>query len=297
MALAGVGRREPRDENATTAERGRGVQRFGGGDSAVTEARARARDSRPDRTDDRVETVPRSARECRCRRHAGNVAVEARADRDRDLHQAFLAKEADRVGERHRERAARELEVGGADVGAESGAGRRELAVQRATDDRETGERTHRVAALLDVLDGRLNRRVRQFHHVRAGVGGELEPPCEVDRQDVEPSGAEPEVDRLAVDDDVVTQRDGAGEPRVCHAGAPSTSSLTRPSCRSTTALTRPRCRLSMRLSVPSREMRAPERQPEHAAPARAVDGAHRSTRSSPPPFWVGAGISNRREP
>ncbi len=78
-----------------------------------------------------------------------------------------------------------------------------------------------KLGVLLGVTHGRLERRVRQLHDVGSGIRRQLEPTGEVRVQDVEAAGAEAEVERLGVHDDLVAQRDGAREPRIGDAGAP----------------------------------------------------------------------------
>ena len=62
------------------------------------------------------------------------------------------------------------------------------------------------------MADRVLDRRVRELHHVRAGRGGEPGAAGQVRVQDVESTRAEPELARLDVDDDVVAERDRAGQ-------------------------------------------------------------------------------------
>jgi hypothetical protein len=56
---------------------------------------------------------------------------------------------------------------------------------------------------------------------VRSGSRGEVEPAREVGVEDVEAAGAEAKLARLDVDEHVVPERDGAGEPRVGDAWRP----------------------------------------------------------------------------
>ena len=111
-----------------------------------------------------------------------------------------------------------ELDVGDAQP-AERRADRRELAVQRAADDRQPAQLRVRLARLLDVEPRVLQRRVRQHHHVRALLGRELEAARQVRVEDVEPARAELELARLDVDEHLVVELDRAGQRRVGDAG------------------------------------------------------------------------------
>ena len=95
----------------------------------------------------------------------------------------------------------------------------RDLAVQRAADDRQASQRLEPRAVLLRVPNGVLERRVRELHHVRAGLPFQVEPSREVRVEDVEAAGPEPELDRLGVHEHVVPERHRPGQPRIGHAG------------------------------------------------------------------------------
>src|SRR5204862_1495430 len=115
---------------------------------AVPEARAGADDARPDRADDRLVAGTRSPRQRRGRPHALDLAAEARAGGERHAEQSALPQQADRVRERHRERAARDLEIGGSQT-AEPRADRSDLAVEGAADDGHPTEIIGELAVLL----------------------------------------------------------------------------------------------------------------------------------------------------
>jgi len=68
---------------------------------------------------------------------------------------------------------------------------------------------------LLGVAPRELQRRERQLHHVRAFFGRELEAAREVHVEDVEAAGAESELTRLNIDDDIVADLNRTGQPRI----------------------------------------------------------------------------------
>jgi hypothetical protein len=70
---------------------------------------------------------------------------------------------------------AAELHVGDSHPG-EAGADRRQLAVQRAADDRQAVEAVRKRIGLLGEGERELPGRVRQRHHVRVLGGGQAEP-------------------------------------------------------------------------------------------------------------------------
>src|SRR5205807_9766388 len=102
MPLALVGAGDARGEDRRPAERARGVRGLRGGNAAVAEAGTRSDDARPDTADDGVETGCGRPGERRRGRDAGDVAVEARADRHRRLQQPARLQGPDRVRERDR---------------------------------------------------------------------------------------------------------------------------------------------------------------------------------------------------
>ena len=86
----------------------------------------------------------------RCR-DALDLTVEAGTDRDRRAEVPALAQEPERVGERDRQRSARELHVRDAGVRSDARAHRRDLAVERAADDGHPGQRRRQRPPLLCV--------------------------------------------------------------------------------------------------------------------------------------------------
>ncbi len=88
---------------------------------------------------------------------------------------------------------------------------RRELAVQREHRDRPA-ERHAQLLARLHRRDRVLQARVVELHHVQFSGARGVEPACEVDVDEVEPAGAEAEIDRLDVDDDLVADLAGTDE-------------------------------------------------------------------------------------
>ena len=185
----------------------------------MAEPRAGADDARADRADGGVGAARLRPRECRPHGDALGVPAEAGADRRDRLDQPPLLQLPDAVRQRGGQGATLELNVDDATPG-ERGAHRRELAVQRAADDRHPVERLREQVVLLGMPCRELSGRVGELHHVRAGFRGEPEPAGEVRVQDVEAAGAQPEVSRLRVHDHVVTERDRPGQQRVGDAGS-----------------------------------------------------------------------------
>ncbi len=215
MALARIGIRIAHGEHRDTAERARRVRCLGGRNAAVAERRAGADDPGPDRADDDVE--PRSSRPRQSRRdaHARDIAVHTCARRNRSLDEPSLLQRTHGVRQRHRQRAARHLHVRDPHPGSDPRAHRHELAVQRAADDRQPGQRLGERIVLLRVAHGRLQRRVRQLHHVGARLGRQLEPARQIGVQDVEAARAEPELTRLHVHEHLVAERNRPGQARI----------------------------------------------------------------------------------
>jgi hypothetical protein len=109
-----------------------------------------------------------------------------------------------------------ERDIGNGEIGTESCADRRHLAVQRAADDRQTAERLRSGLCLFfGVANGVLQRRVGELHHMGARLGRELEPPGQIHVEHVEASGAETQLERLDVDHDLVAEGHRACHPRV----------------------------------------------------------------------------------
>jgi hypothetical protein len=92
--------------------------------------------------------------------------------------------------------------------------------VERAADHGKPVQALPADLVLLGVQNRVLERRVGKLHHVRARVGAEIEAPREVGVKDVEASRPEPQLNRLNVDHDVVTENDGPRQPGIGHAGA-----------------------------------------------------------------------------
>ena len=85
-----------------------------------------------------------------------------------------------------------------------------------------------------------LQRRVRQLHHVRAGLAASPRPRVRFAYRTSNPPGAEPELARLRVDDHLVAERDRPGQPGYATQGLTVHLRRTSPSCRSSTAVTGP---------------------------------------------------------
>ena len=157
--------------------------------------------------------------ECRRCRDALDLTVKACSDRDRRAEVPALAQEPERVGERQGQRSARELHVRHAGVRSDACAHRCDLAVEGAAHDGDPGQRRRQRPPFLTVVDRGLARRVRQLHDVRAGIRRKVETAREVHVQHVEAAGPELELARLCVDDHLVAELDGAGEPGIRDAG------------------------------------------------------------------------------
>ena len=220
VPLAGVGLRLAHGQDRTAAERGGDVGGIGERERAVAEPRAGADDARADRADDGVVALRLGPGERRRRGDELRVAVEARRDGARDREQAALRERPHRVGQRHRQRAARDLDVRDARTG-EPGADGRHLAVQRAEDDRHARRASRQLVRLLLATDRYLAGRVRQRHHVGALLRREPEPARQVRVEDVEAARAELEQPRLLVHEHVVPHLDLARQPRIGDAGDP----------------------------------------------------------------------------
>ena len=79
-----------------------------------------------------------------------------------------------------------------------------------------------RLAGFLLGMDDRmLERRVRELHHVRACLRGQLEPAREVRVEDVEAAGSELEVEGLDVHEHVVPERNRPRQLRIGDARPP----------------------------------------------------------------------------
>ncbi len=181
----------------------------------MAEERSGPHDPWADRTHGGVEACRLRPGQRRSRSHAVNITVEARPNRDRGLHEAPLFQRSDGVGERNGQRSARQLEIGGTNPFPDPGADGNHLAVQRAADDRHAPQSPDEPFRLLRVCDRVLERCVRQLHHVRARLRGQLETAREVHMEDVEAARAETKLPRLDVHDHVVALLDLPGHPRV----------------------------------------------------------------------------------
>jgi hypothetical protein len=87
--------------------------------------------------------------------------------------------------------------------------------VQRTRDNGHPVEALGKLDVLLSVAQRELQRRVRQLHHMRSGLGAEVETARQVDVQHVEPARSELELPRLDVHDDVVADLDRPGQARI----------------------------------------------------------------------------------
>ena len=212
-------------ENREAPERARRVRRVRGRQPAVAERRCRPDDARPDRADDGVHARPGGGEEGGGRRDGRELPAEARTCRNRRPDVALPPQGPHRVRQLHRQRPAGELDVRHREVATEAGAGGRDLAVERAADDRQAGERL-RLAAVLGKLllhmhDRVLEGRVGELHDVRSRLRGKVEAAGEVRVEHVEPARAEAELDRLHVDEHLVSECNRARQVRVGDARAP----------------------------------------------------------------------------
>src|SRR3954451_9280759 len=214
-----VGGRGTHGNHRHSAERERRVGSFRGGKPAVSEPRTRSDDPGPDRARRDVVLSLRPG-ERRCGRDALDIGVEAGRDRRGPGNEPTLAQHAHGVRERDRQRSTRELHVGNAQA-PERRAGRRDLAVQRAADDRQPAQLGLELDRFLDVQPRMLERRVREYHHVRPLLRLKLEPARQVRVEHVEAARAELELTRLDVDEHLVLQLDRPGERGIRHAGDP----------------------------------------------------------------------------
>ncbi len=96
---------------------------------------------------------------------------------------------------------------------------RRELAVQREHRDGLLDGQLQLL--LLDRHDGVLQARVVELHHVRGAVSLAGEPAREVGVHPVEAARAEPQVERLHVDDHLIADLAAPHQRHVCHRWAP----------------------------------------------------------------------------
>src|SRR5919204_250937 len=209
VPVAFVAAGDPHRENGGPAERRRRVRSVRRGEAAVAEPRRRADDPGADRADDRVERLRRGPRQRGSEGHAFDIPAETRPDRDGHRQQLALSQRAHRVGERERKRAAGELHVGNPRAG-KTRADRRQLAVERAADHRQTAQLVREGCAFLGVMRRVLQRRVRQLHHMGPGRRRETEPARQVRVEDIEAAGSEGEVAGLDVDDHLVAEDDRA---------------------------------------------------------------------------------------
>ncbi len=215
VAIASVDRRHARSEHGPAVERDRRVGGLGEGQSPVTQLGTGADDPRPDAADGHIELLRGDPGERGCDGDAGHVPVHAGTDADGRPDEPRFSKDTERVGHRDGERSARNLDVRDPRPAPEGCADRRDLAVQGAADHRQPVDGRRELPVFLDVVDRHLQRRVRQLHDMRSGIGAEAEPPRQVDVQHVESARPEPEFPRLRVDDDVVVDGDGARQPRI----------------------------------------------------------------------------------
>ena len=180
----------------------------------MTPLRRRADDPGPDAADDDLGSGGRGMRQRRCGGDALDVGVDARRYGDRRVHEPARPQRAQAVGQRHRKRAAGQLDVRHSPPRKRRARGR-ELAVEPEAHHRQVVDPHPGRPALFGEAHRVLGRGVRMDHHVRPAVGRELQAAREVCVEHVEAARAETELDRLRVDEDDVALLDRAGQTRV----------------------------------------------------------------------------------
>ena len=196
-----------------------GIRGIGGSEPTVAERRAGADDSRSDRAHDDVETFGGGPQQRRRRRHALDVSVQTGTDRDRHFDMTSFAQRSQRVGQRDRQGAARELNVRDPRCLPDSRADRHDLAVQRTADDGQPGQGVRQRPPLLRMASSALCGRVGKLHHVSVAFRWQIEPARQIRAENIEATGSEFQLARLRVDEHVVAKRHRAGDPRICDTG------------------------------------------------------------------------------
>ncbi len=217
VALAAVAGGHARDQQCRASQRQSHVGAVERRHPAVAEPRARADDPGAGADDRRVPAEHADAVVERARRaHGLELAAVGRARGDVAREQPLSAQSRHRARVRARERAAAGLDVAEPRPRARLRVGpghRRELAVQREHPHRPSERQLERLRADgLDRLDGVLQARVVQLHHVAGVRTGGAQAAREVGVHDVEAARAEAEVQGLDVHDHLIAGVRGAHE-------------------------------------------------------------------------------------